>query len=197
MTSSSALHLRSFGRAHAGGVLDLFAAEGWGTYTVDPERTVRALSAPGCTTLLAVSGDTVVGLVQLQSDGEIQAHLSNLIVAGFWRRRGLGCRLLREALKRGGGIRVDVLTETESFYESLGGQRTPGFRLVHQDLSAYGKPDCPSVTHVEVGGNRDGAPAHISAEVIRLGAIGLRLAHPAEVDLMVRIAGDPKLGGTR
>lgn len=43
--------LRSFTQAHPGGALALFDAEGWETYTVDPERTWRALSAPGVTTL--------------------------------------------------------------------------------------------------------------------------------------------------
>ncbi len=177
MTSSSSPRVQSFTRAHARGALELFAAEGWGTYTADPERTVRALSAPGCTTLLAFDGATVVALVQLQSDGEIQAHLSNLIVARSWRRRGLGRQLLHQALKRAGGLRIDVLTETEAFYESLGGQRTPGFRLIQQDLNLDGKPDRPQVTLPEVAAKRDEAHAQISAEGIPRGAISLRLTH--------------------
>src|SRR5918997_6373884 len=59
------------------------------TYTADPKRTYRALVAPGCTTVVAVEGTTVAGLVQLQSDGEIQAHLSALVVGREWRGRGL------------------------------------------------------------------------------------------------------------
>ncbi len=161
MTSSSSLRLQSFTRAHTRGALDLFAAEGWGTYTADPERTVRALSAPGCTTLLALDGATVVALIQLQSDGEIQAHLSALLVARSWRRRGLGRQLLHQALKQAGGIRIDVLTQTEAFYESLGGQRTPGFRLIRQDLNLDEKPDRPSATHPEVAAQpRRSARAH-------------------------------------
>ena len=76
------------------GALMLFAAERWRTYTADPERTYRALTAPGATTLVAIDKGVVAGLVQLQSDSEIQAHLSALItgaqVAATRTRAGTG-----------------------------------------------------------------------------------------------------------
>src|SRR3954471_14927322 len=62
-----------FRSEHLRGAMELFAAEGWDTYTADPERTLRALTAPGSTTVVAVDGGAVAALVQLQSDGEIQA----------------------------------------------------------------------------------------------------------------------------
>ncbi len=169
--------MQPFTRAHARGALDLFAAEGWGTYTADPERTIRALSSPGCTTLLALDGAAVVALVQLQSDGEIQAHLSNLIVARSWRRRGLGRELLRHALGEAGGIRIDVLTQTEAFYESLGGQPTPGFRLLQPNLNLDEQPDrLRRRPWLRWRTNRDQAHAAISAEAISPDAISLRVA---------------------
>lgn len=67
-----------FEREHLDGALRLLDAEGWETYTEDPERTYRVFSSPGSTTLVAVEDGVVAGLVQLQSDGEIQAHLSAL-----------------------------------------------------------------------------------------------------------------------
>jgi ribosomal protein S18 acetylase RimI-like enzyme len=146
MTPSSTPRLQSFTRAHTPGVVDLLAAADWGTYTVDPERTARALSAPGCTTLVALDGATVVAFVQLQSDGEIQAHLSALLVATSWRRRGLGRQLLHEALKRAGGIHIDVLTHNRAFYESLGGQPRPGFRLTPEHLTANRTRNASSAT---------------------------------------------------
>jgi GNAT superfamily N-acetyltransferase len=140
MTSSrdtplSTPRLQPFTGADTPGVVDLLAAEGWDSYTEDPQRTARALSAPGCTTLLALDGAKVVALVQLQSDGEIQAHLSALLVAKSWRGRGLGRQLLREALKRAGGIHIDVLTRNRDFYEALGGRPRPGFRLTPAQLN--------------------------------------------------------------
>jgi GNAT superfamily N-acetyltransferase len=116
-------------------VIDLLAAEGWDSYTVDLERAARALSAPGATTLVAMDGSRVVALVQVQSDGEIQAHLSALLVAAPWRGRGLGRHLLHEALTRAGGIHLDVLTRNRGFYESLGARPRAGFRLTPEQLN--------------------------------------------------------------
>jgi ribosomal protein S18 acetylase RimI-like enzyme len=126
--------ISEFERDHLDGALALFTAEGWDTYYEDPERTVRVLTAPGSTTLVAVEDGEVAGLVQLQSDGEIQAHLSALVVGEAWRGRGLARRLLRESLARAGGMRIDILSLAESFYERLGADRRPGFRLRPPDL---------------------------------------------------------------
>ena len=95
--------IREFEREHLEGALALFTAAGWETYFEDPERTERVLCSPGSTTLVAVDDGVVAGLVQLQSDGEIQAHLSALLVGEPWRGRGISRQLLREVLQRAGG----------------------------------------------------------------------------------------------
>lgn len=146
MTPSSTPRLQSYTRANTPGVIDLLAAEGWDTYTGDVERTARALLAPGCTTLLALDGARVVALVQLQSDGEIQAHLSALLVATAWRRRGLARQLLCEALTRAGGIHIDVLTRNRAFYQALGGKPRPGFRLTPEQLNPHTQLNAASAT---------------------------------------------------
>jgi GNAT superfamily N-acetyltransferase len=115
--------------------LALFTAEGWETYYEDPERTFRALTAPGSTTLVAVDDGAVAAIVQLQSDGEIQAHLSALLVGEQWRGRGLSRQLLRESLARAGGMRIDIISAAESFYRRLGADQRPGFRLRPPDLA--------------------------------------------------------------
>lgn len=136
--------LQPFTLAHTPWVIDLLADAGWDTYTVDAQRTARALLAPGSTTLLALDGARVVALVQVQSDGEIQAHLSALLVATAWRGRGLARRLLYEALTRAGGIHVDVSTKNRAFYEALGAAARPGFRLTLEQLKRNEKPDAAS-----------------------------------------------------
>jgi len=130
--------LASFTRTHLEGAMDLFATEGWQTYTADAERTYRALAAPGSTTLVALDRKKVVALVQLQSDGEIQAHLSALVVADGWRRRGIARRLLGEALHRAGGLRIDLITRSGRFYVGLGAREVPGFRLTRECLGQDG-----------------------------------------------------------
>lgn len=112
------------------GVVALCAAEGWASFTEDPERTDRVLVAPGVTAVVARDGDAVVGFAYLQSDGEIQAHLSCIAVAATHRRRGIARALLHEGLQQAGGARIDLVTDTASdFYASLTHQPHQGFRI--------------------------------------------------------------------
>jgi predicted N-acetyltransferase YhbS len=130
----SETEVRAFERDHLDGVIALVDAAGWETYSEDPERTYRALAAPGSTTLVALEDGRVAGLIQLQSDGEIQAHLSALLVGEEWRGRGISRTLLREGLQRAGGMRMDIISGAESFYSHLGAESKLGFRLRPPDL---------------------------------------------------------------
>jgi ribosomal protein S18 acetylase RimI-like enzyme len=112
------------------GVIELCAAEGWPSFPEDPARALRALTAPGVTTVVADAAGQVVGFAQLLSDGEIQAHLSLIAVHPDARRQGLARRLLRLALAEAGGIRIDLLTDTApEFYAALPHRRLDGFRI--------------------------------------------------------------------
>ncbi|MFA9270718.1 MAG: GNAT family N-acetyltransferase [Baekduiaceae bacterium] len=121
---------------HLDGVLALFAAERWLTLIEDPARTGRALVAPGCTTLVAVDGpgDEVVGVVWMQSDGEIQAHVSAITVAATHRGQGLGRQLITAALDRTGVTRVDLISVADDFYGKMTERRFQGFRITRGDV---------------------------------------------------------------
>ena len=120
-----------FAPEHLDGVLALCVAEGWPSLPADPVRALRALTAPGVTTVVAVEGADVVGFAQLMSDGEVQAYLALLAVRADRRNAGLGRSLVFDALRRAGGQRVDLLAEDGSvaFYERLPHRRKHGFRL--------------------------------------------------------------------
>jgi ribosomal protein S18 acetylase RimI-like enzyme len=135
MTEAS---IKPFAQAHLDGLVALVAAEGWAEYADNVERTYRALTAPGVTTLVAIVGGRVVGAIQVQSDGLIQAHVSMLLIDPNWRGVGLGSRLLREGLERAGGLQLDIRTRTEGYYERLGASRSLGFRLTRKDLGLRG-----------------------------------------------------------
>lgn len=126
--------IEPFAQAHLDGLIALVAAEDWTEYTDDVQRTYRALKAPGVTALVATAGGVVVGAIQVQSDGVIQAHVSMLLIDRNWRGGGLGTRLLREGFKRAGGLQLDIRTRTEGYYERLGARRSLGFRLRREDL---------------------------------------------------------------
>jgi GNAT superfamily N-acetyltransferase len=127
--------IAAYERAHLEGCLRLFEAEGWQTYADHPERTHCALTGAGSTALVGLVDGRVVAICQLQSDGHVQAHLTTLVVASELRRQGIARRLLREALQRGGGLRIDLISYFDPFYEAVASRRFSGFRITREDLS--------------------------------------------------------------
>ena len=112
------------------GVIALCVAEGWPSFPEDPARALRALTAPGVTTVVGEEAGRVVGFAQLLSDGEIQAHLSLIAVHPDARRQGLARQMLRLALAEAGGSRIDLITDTApQFYAALPHRRLDGFRI--------------------------------------------------------------------
>ena len=128
------LSIEPFANVHLDGPVTLVVAEGRSEYAVDVERTSRAMSAPGVTTLVAIDDGRVVGAIQVQSDGFIQAHVSLLLVEPDWRDASSGFGLLRDGLERAGGLRFDIRTRTEGYYERFGTGRSLGFRLTREHL---------------------------------------------------------------
>ena len=122
--------IRLFRPEDLDGIVALCAAEGWPSFPTDPARALRALTAPGVTSVVAADGASVAGFAQLQSDGEIQAHLSLIAVDPAYRRQGLARGMLKLALATAGGERIDLITDdAEAFYAALPHRRKPGFRI--------------------------------------------------------------------
>jgi ribosomal protein S18 acetylase RimI-like enzyme len=122
--------LRRFEERDLDAIVGLCAAEGWPSFPEDPARALRALTAPGVTTVVAEADGKVAGFAQLLSDGEIQAHLSLIAVDPAFRRRGIARAMLRRALALAGGVRIDLLTDTApEFYAALPHRRLEGFRI--------------------------------------------------------------------
>ncbi|HEX4115866.1 MAG TPA: GNAT family N-acetyltransferase [Solirubrobacteraceae bacterium] len=119
----------SLEREHLPGVIELFSGERW-SYAEDEQRTWRALTAPGTLSVVALSSEqTVIGIAQVLSDGEVQAFLAVLVVARAHRREGVARCLVEEARARTHGLRLDVISCADPFYEQLGFHRVSGFRL--------------------------------------------------------------------
>ena len=117
-------------RSHIGGIVEICQAEGWESF-YDPERTGRILNAPGVTAIVALEVNSVVGFAYLQSDGEVQAHLSNIAVRRSHRRRGIARRMIEEAFSRCGAKRIDLVSSegSDEFYRSFQHREFPGFRI--------------------------------------------------------------------
>ena len=124
------MEIRRFLPSDLAGVLRLCELENWPSFPENPARANRALTAPGVTTIVAVEGEEVFGFAQLHSDGEIQAHLSLIVVDKSHRRRGIARELIVRALREAGGLRVDLITDSaEAFYSSFPHSKMAGFRL--------------------------------------------------------------------
>jgi ribosomal protein S18 acetylase RimI-like enzyme len=125
------MDIRPYIPADLPGVLQLCELEGWPSLPEDPARAHRVLTAPGVTTMVAEDGGQIVGFAQLQSDGEVQAHLSLISVDPAHRRKGVARELIVQALRSAGGLRIDLIAEeaSEGFYAALPHFRRPGFRL--------------------------------------------------------------------
>jgi ribosomal protein S18 acetylase RimI-like enzyme len=124
------IEYRAITRPDVPAIMGMCRREGWTSFARDTEPTWAILTAPGVTTLVAVEEGKVLGFVQMQSDGLLQAHLSNILVVPERRRQGIGSQLIREAFARCGAERVDLVTETApEFYRSFVHQEWFGFRL--------------------------------------------------------------------
>ncbi|MBI3429022.1 MAG: GNAT family N-acetyltransferase [Actinobacteria bacterium] len=124
------MEFQSYNRGHLDGVLSICALEGWKSYVTDHERTHRVLTAPGVTTVVAIENGEICGFAQVQSDGEIQAHLSVLAVKEDYRRQGIGQKLIARGFQKAGGTRIDLITDdSQEFYQSMAHSAKFGFRL--------------------------------------------------------------------
>jgi ribosomal protein S18 acetylase RimI-like enzyme len=124
------LHIRRYAASDLDAVVRLCAQENWPSFPEDPARAHRALTAPGVTSVVAVDGGTIAGFAQMQSDGEIQAHLSLITVDPAFRHQGIARELIVQALRFAGGQRVDLITDSaDGFYAQLPHFRMAGFRL--------------------------------------------------------------------
>lgn len=124
------MNIRRYSEPDLPGILALCRAEGWPSFPENPLRANRVLTAPGVTTMVAAEDGIVIGFAQLQSDGEIQAHLSLIAVHPDHRRRGIARALIEAGLKEAGGLRIDLVTETAAgFYDALPHLRMTGYRI--------------------------------------------------------------------
>ncbi len=76
----------------------------------------------------AWSGDRVVGMARLLSDGVCNAYLVDVWTASAYRRRGIAAAMIRRLLDEVPGQHVGLQThEVQRLYESLGFRPQPEF----------------------------------------------------------------------
>jgi len=102
----------------------VYDANGWSTYTSDPEVLRGALF--GASYVCAAREDgALVGLIRVVSDGAMICYIQDILVHPDHHRRGIGRMLVERALERYRHVRQKVLLtddrpEQKAFYEALG-----------------------------------------------------------------------------
>ncbi len=127
------IEYEDFAEPHLQPLSRLAVTEGWDSFR-DPETVRRALTAPGCIVMVAVDDATPVGFIQVQSDGGIHAHISNILVLESYRGQGVGRRLVEIAFDKSGANYIDLVSTegSDDFYRSFVHEQFPGFRLYPQ-----------------------------------------------------------------
>ena len=127
------IEYEDFEELHLQPLSDLAAIEGWDSFR-DQELVRRVLTASGCIVVVAVDTGRPVGFIQIQSDGGIHAHISNILVAQTCRSQGVGRRLVEIAFDKSGAKYIDLVSTegSDDFYRSFVHREFPGFRLYPQ-----------------------------------------------------------------
>ena len=153
------MRFEAFESRHLAEVVRLCMSEYWMSYA-DPAIALRAFTAPGSVVVVAVEDrGTVVGFVQLQSDGLVHAHVSNILVAASHRRRRIGRRLIEYAFARSGAQYLDLVSTEgmDGFYRCFDHEEFRGFRLYPGRMKTSGEEERLGAPTGEPALARDGA----------------------------------------
>jgi GNAT superfamily N-acetyltransferase len=108
-----------------------------GMTELEDELVERAI-ASSLFTLSAESGGRMIGMVRMVGDGAFVFLICDLLVVPLWRRRGVGSRLVEEAVKRaktfvpqGRAVVISLFSAEgrEGFYTRLGFTELPSSGL--------------------------------------------------------------------
>lgn len=90
--------------------------EGWSSYS----RPDIEMALKNSVVLAAYAGPRFAGFVRALTDGFITIFVCELLVTEEFRRHGIGTALLRRLHERYPDARIDLISEADDFYDSLG-----------------------------------------------------------------------------
>lgn len=123
------ISVRQFIEADFPLIQKLYKQEGWLTFINRPEDALAAWKSSNIT-LVAVDGDTVVGLVRALTDEKITTYIAEIIVDTNYRGKGIGKALLDICHSLCPYTRFDLLSTegADQFYKSNNFRIATGFR---------------------------------------------------------------------
>ena len=105
-------------------IINLYNNNGWGNYTEDKELLFKGIrnSLYVCA---AYETGTLVGLIRTVGDGSTIIYIQDILVLDFYKRKGIGTKLINKVLNKYKDVRqicltTDLTEYQKKFYESCG-----------------------------------------------------------------------------
>ena len=103
----------------------LYAQQGWDSFS---QELLEQLLTASHWLILEQEGQ-IIGSARYLTDGLRTVYLCELLVKAEYRRQGYGSQLKAELRRRYPGLRIDLISDADAFYDSLQmRQRGMGYR---------------------------------------------------------------------
>ena len=106
-------------------LFQLYSQQGWNSFS--QELLEQLLTASHW--LIVEQEGQIIGSARYLTDGLRTIYLCELLVKAEYRRQGYGSQLMAELRRRYPGLRIDLISDADAFYDSLQmRQRGMGYR---------------------------------------------------------------------
>lgn len=111
----SVVKIRSQEPSDGPALFQLYAQQGWDSFS--PELLEQLLTASHW--LMLEQEGQIIGSARYLTDGLRTVYLCELLVKAEYRRQGYGSQLMAELRRRYPGLRIDLISGADAFYDSL------------------------------------------------------------------------------
>lgn len=111
----SVVKIRSQEPSDASALFQLYAQQGWDSFS---QELLEQLLTASHWLMLEQEGQ-IIGSARYLTDGLRTVYLCELLVKAEYRRQGYGSQLMAELRRRYPGLRIDLISGADAFYDSL------------------------------------------------------------------------------
>lgn len=111
----SVVKIRSQKPSDASALFQLYAQQGWDSFS---QELLEQLLTASHWLMLEQEGQ-IIGSARYLTDGLRTVYLCELLVKAEYRRQGYGSQLMAELRRRYPGLRIDLISGADAFYDSL------------------------------------------------------------------------------
>ncbi len=110
-----ALITRNITKSDIDSIYELYSLEGWKGFTKEVVEKLFHSSY----WVIVEDGDKIVGFGRYLTDHTLTMYLCEILVSKPYRGNGIGKMIINEMFQRHSHLRMDVLSDADSFYEGL------------------------------------------------------------------------------